>query len=47
VKHLVGPHDVVEEEIDPSLVAGMKVVVNDERVFDGSLKAKLDKLFII
>jgi F0F1-type ATP synthase delta subunit len=43
--HLVGPADVVEEEVDQTIIAGMRVVVNDEREFDGSLKSKLDKLF--
>jgi F0F1-type ATP synthase delta subunit len=45
VKQMMGPHDVAEEEIDPSLVAGMKVIVNEEMVFDGSLRSKLDILF--
>jgi F0F1-type ATP synthase delta subunit len=47
VKNLIGPNDAVEEVVDSSLVAGMKVVVNDEMVFDGSLRSKLDKLFAI
>jgi F0F1-type ATP synthase delta subunit len=47
IKHLIGPNDRVEEETDPSLISGMKVVVNDEMVFDGSLRAKLDKLFFV
>lgn len=37
--------DVVEEEIIPELVAGARVFVNDEELFDGSLKGKLDALF--
>jgi len=37
--------DVVVEAIDPALVAGMRVVVDDEHQLDGSLKGKLDKLF--
>jgi F0F1-type ATP synthase delta subunit len=45
VKHLVGPHDAVEEAIDPSLIAGMKVTMNDEMMFDGSLKTKLEAMF--
>ena len=45
VKHLVGPHDAIEEQIDPSLIAGMKVTVNDEMMFDGSLKTKLEVMF--
>jgi F0F1-type ATP synthase delta subunit len=40
-----GPCDIVEERIDPSLVAGVRIIVDDERQFDGSLKGKLDKLF--
>jgi F0F1-type ATP synthase delta subunit len=47
VAHLVGPHDAIEEVMDQSLVAGMKVIMNDEREFDGSLKTKLEKLFKI
>lgn len=37
--------DILEEKIDPELVAGVKIIVNDELQFDGSLKGKLDKLF--
>ncbi|MGC9599522.1 MAG: F0F1 ATP synthase subunit delta [Minisyncoccia bacterium] len=37
--------DVIEEKIDPELVAGVRVLINDELQFDGSLKGKLDKLF--
>lgn len=37
--------DIVEEEVDPELVAGMRIIINDEMQFDGSLKGKLDKLF--
>ncbi len=42
---LTKPGDVIEEKIDPELVAGVKVLINDELQFDGSLKGKLDKLF--
>src|SRR5579885_2833497 len=37
VKHLTGPRDRVEEQTDPTLIAGMQVIVNDERKFDASL----------
>jgi F0F1-type ATP synthase delta subunit len=37
--------DVVTLRTDPGLVAGVRVVINGEREFDGSLKGKLDKLF--
>ena len=36
--------DVLEERIDPDLIAGIKIVVNDEMQFDGSLRSKLNKL---
>jgi len=37
--------DVVERTIDPALVAGIRIIVNDEAQFDGSLRGKLDKVF--
>ncbi len=45
LKHLVRPHDVVTESIDSTLVAGIRVTMNDEMVFDGSLKTKLNAMF--
>ena len=44
-KELTKPSDVIEEKINPEMVAGVKITVNDEREFDGSLKQKLDRLF--
>lgn len=40
----IKPHDEVEERIDPELIAGIKITVNDELQFDGSLKNKLNKV---
>jgi F0F1-type ATP synthase delta subunit len=37
--------DIVTLRTNPDLVAGVRVTVNGEREFDGSLKGKLDKLF--
>ena len=45
LQSFIKPGDVVEEEIDPELVAGVKIILNDEVQFDGSLKGKLDTLF--
>jgi F0F1-type ATP synthase delta subunit len=42
---MVKKDDVVVERIDPALVAGMKMTVNDEEQFDGSLQRKLASLF--
>ncbi|MBU6500993.1 MAG: F0F1 ATP synthase subunit delta [Patescibacteria group bacterium] len=39
--------DVVQEKIVPELVAGIRVFINDEKIFDGSLKGKLDSVFTI
>jgi len=36
--------DSVETKIHPELVAGVRITVNDELQFDGSLKGKLDIL---
>ncbi len=39
----VKPGDIVEHRIDPGLIAGIKITINDEMQFDGSLKNKLNK----
>ena len=41
----VAKGDIVEEKINPSLIAGIKVIINNERQLDFSLKNKLDKIF--
>ncbi|MBI2888905.1 MAG: F0F1 ATP synthase subunit delta [Candidatus Liptonbacteria bacterium] len=43
--HLIHPHDTVHEVCDPSLVGGVKVVINDEEQYDGTLRGKIEKLF--
>jgi len=45
LKPFIKAGDVVEEEIDPELIAGVRIIVDDEQQFDGSLRGKLDKLF--
>jgi F0F1-type ATP synthase delta subunit len=44
VEQFVKPGDVVEQRIDPDLIAGIKIIVNDEMQFDGSLRNKLNKV---
>ncbi len=44
-EELLKKNDIVEEVIDPALVAGVTVTVNEELQFDGSLKGRLDKMF--
>jgi F0F1-type ATP synthase delta subunit len=43
VKRFIKPGDVVEERIDPELIAGIRIILNDELQFDGSLKNKLNR----
>lgn len=44
-KNIIRKEDAVEERINPELVAGVKITVNGDTQFDGSLKRKLDLLF--
>ena len=44
IAHFVKAGDMVEERIDPDLIAGIKIILNDEMQFDGSLKNKLNKV---
>lgn len=37
--------DVIEEKINPELVAGIKITINNEKQIDFSLKNKLEKIF--
>ena len=41
--HFLKAGDVVERRIEPELIAGVKIIVDDELQFDGSLKKKLDR----
>ena len=45
VERFLRKEDIVVERTDPSLVAGVKITVNEELQFDGSLKRKLDRAF--
>jgi len=45
LQQFVKPGDTVTYATNPELVAGIKIVVNDEMQFDGTMKGKLDRLF--
>lgn len=45
VEQLTKPDDVVERAIDPELIAGVRIIMNDEMQFDGTLRGKLDTVF--
>ncbi len=42
---ILRPGDVVVEEVIPDLIAGVRVIVDDEMLFDGSLRGRLDAIF--
>jgi F0F1-type ATP synthase delta subunit len=37
--------DVVKEKIDPKIIAGVKIVINDSKQFDASMQSKLQNIF--
>ncbi len=38
-------NDLIEEKINPDLIAGVKITVNGEKQLDFSLKNKVEKIF--
>ena len=44
-KEIAKPGDIIEHKINPEIVAGVRVTVNDELQFDGTLRRKLNELF--
>ena len=37
--------DVVKEKINPELIAGVRIIINDSKQFDASMQSKLQKLY--
>ena len=37
--------DIVEEKINPELIAGIKIIINSEKQLDFSLRRKLEEIF--
>jgi F0F1-type ATP synthase delta subunit len=44
MESLVKDGDIVKEKIDPELIAGIKIIINDSRQFDASMQSKLQNL---
>lgn len=42
---LVKKGDIVQEKVNKELIAGIKIIVNDERQFDASMQKKLQNIF--
>ena len=36
--------DVVKEKVNPKLIAGIKIIINDSKQFDASMQSKLSKI---
>lgn len=45
VMKLFTPKDVIEEALNPALIAGVRITIDGERQFDGSLARKVQQLF--
>lgn len=37
--------DIIKEKINPDLIAGVKIIINESKQFDGSLQKKLQEIF--
>ena len=37
--------DLINEKINPELIAGVKIIINNNKQFDGSMKSKLQNIF--
>jgi F0F1-type ATP synthase delta subunit len=37
--------DIVKEKINPELIAGIKIIINENKQFDASMAKKLQKIF--
>lgn len=45
VRSFATERDVIKERIVPALIAGVRIIIDGEREFDGSLKRKLETLW--
>ena len=45
LKKFIKEGDVVEEKIDNQLIAGVKIIMNNEKQFDNSMQKKLQEIF--
>ena len=38
--------DVVKEKINPEIIAGVKIIINNSKQFDSSMQSKLQNIFV-
>lgn len=46
VRKAFSSKDYIEERVRPEIISGMRIIVDGEKEFDGSLKRKLDEVLI-
>lgn len=44
IDSIVKKGDVVKEKINPELIAGIKIIINESKQFDASMQSKLQKI---
>jgi F0F1-type ATP synthase delta subunit len=44
LEDFVKKEDVIKERINPELIAGIKIIINDSQQFDASMQSKLSRL---
>ena len=42
---LVKNGDIVNEKINPEIIAGIKIIINNSKQFDASMQSKLQRIF--
>lgn len=47
LRKILKPEDTLEERVSPELIAGVRITINDELQFDGTLARKLKKMFTL
>ncbi len=45
LKGILKKNDIVEEKINPELIAGIKIIINNEKQLDFSLQKKINEIF--
>ena len=46
LERFVKSGDVVKEKVNPELIAGVKIIINDSKQFDSSLQSKLQNIYV-
>ena len=46
LEKIVKSGDIVKEKINPELIAGIKIIINDSKQFDASMQSKLQNIYV-